>query len=362
MLKPSHLKRSAIISAIVGTVLTLTNQYEAVIGDQTLNWLKALITYSIPFCVSLVSALIEKKNVMKDIAAPQPVSYATLPKIKEEVLSIEELSAQVHTTANNVNAASKNRLTFVQEVGKIARETMQQAEVVRNLSVNVHASSEQIGSTFPALVREIETLVAATMSGVSTSSNLNKGVSEFFDELDRVSSKVDAITSIAEQTNLLALNAAIEAARAGEQGRGFAVVADEVKTLANRSKEYAAEITQMMAQMALLKDSVKSQLVELNEHMNSAASKSSDGTLQADEKSKSIEMFLSILDQELSQLGKLNSSQIEQMKIIHQHIDKVIEDTEAAVSGSAANIGVGDKLVKLSNKVGGEIDRLLVES
>ncbi|MCW8832054.1 MAG: methyl-accepting chemotaxis protein [Colwellia sp.] len=98
-------------------------------------------------------------------------------------------------------------------------------------------------------------------------------ISDLSNKTNEVSSVLEVITAIAEQTNLLALNAAIEAARAGEQGRGFAVVADEVRSLATRTRE---SIDQIQTTIGALQNDAKGAVDSMNDASKQANEKADD--------------------------------------------------------------------------------------
>lgn len=144
------------------------------------------------------------------------------------ILNQQRETDMVANSMHEMNAA-------VQEVAHNAVKTAEASQEARTEARNgAHVSSEAIGG------------ISALMQGIV---DAGKAVQRLDADSENIGMILDVIKGIAEQTNLLALNAAIEAARAGEAGRGFAVVADEVRTLASRSQQSAEEIRAMIEKL-----------------------------------------------------------------------------------------------------------------
>lgn len=231
-----------------------------------------------------------------------------------QVSSNSQRAADEQCNAISMVVAAVNQLSMA--IQEVARNTGNTAQSTRQ----ANAITEQGQQLIRLAVGHVESLSAHVAQTAQTMASLEG-------EAKNVTSVIDVIRGVAEQTNLLALNAAIEAARAGEQGRGFAVVADEVRTLASRTQESTADIQGMLGQ---LQQGVQKAVAA----MNSSANMTQEAVGSASDAGKSLAGIGSAV-QEITDMATQIATAVEEQSSVTAEIDKnLVEINQLAMSNS----------------------------
>lgn len=261
--------------------------------------------------------------------------------MNDNAAQLVQTSGELLTNANEINEGSQQVTASMAQIASgtdIQRKQVQEgAQVMAELSQGIHqgaAASTVVSEKASLTLAEAENGFQKVTDVVGQMNSINESVqqsSEAIKQLDQQSSEVSdilhVIQAISSQTNLLALNAAIEAARAGEHGRGFAVVADEVRKLAEQSAQSANDVATMLANMN--KDTARSV-----DTMDVVVEKVQSGISIVQEAGQAFEAILSSIKEIASQIQEV-SSVSEEMSASSEEFAASVADTAQVATESA---------------------------
>ncbi|TWX55277.1 methyl-accepting chemotaxis protein [Colwellia hornerae] len=353
-----------------------------------------LVAYSV-FCIILIIAISfaffvsrsillsinELNETMKKVADTQDLSLTVSTHSDDELgematifnnmlskfrnlitavnLSVDTVHEATDSLSKNIHLAHAGVDSQIQQTDMVATAVTQMVATVDEIANNTNAAASKAEATNNNAISGKEGVEQTIAKIDELSEKLRESeniVHELAKDSDTIGSVLDVIRGIAEQTNLLALNAAIEAARAGEQGRGFAVVADEVRTLASRTQDSTQEIETIIS-------SLQGRTKEIVSHMAICRTQGQDSADQASSAGKMLEEITHDVSTIMEMNTAIASAIQEQSTVaseVNQHVVEIRDVAEQAGLISHQNAQMSEELSQQAAVLNNEVSQFKV--
>jgi methyl-accepting chemotaxis protein len=278
-------------------------------------------------------------KMMRDIVA----NAEQLAAAAEELSRITEQSRRGVMNQNQQTEQVASAMTEMSAtVHEVARNASHAAEAAQDANQQAKGGTGVVKST----IQSIELLASEVERAAETINKLKE-------DSVSIGTVLDVIRGIAEQTNLLALNAAIEAARAGEQGRGFAVVADEVRTLASRTQQSTQEIQGMIERL----QSAANQAVTAMTQGRNAAKSSVEQAVNAGQSLETINRFIDTIKDMNTQIATAAEEQSITAEEINRNIVNISSISHGTAEGAEQTATASEELARLASHLQEQVNR-----
>ncbi len=277
-----------------------------------------------------------------------------LDALRSQIINLHEMSNTLMERSIVMQEAASNLAASASEQATATSETVVTVEELKSTSSKVHQMAQQIAENAAEAMKVAEEgrsgiiRVVETMKQISTSgADVKKQIENLNSKMQSIGEITETVKDIAERSNILAINAAIEAAKAGEYGRGFAVVADEIKALADQSKQGTLHVMDLLKELEGGKDMLVSSINRTNESIAA-------GTEVLSDTSEKILTLISQVESNVAdaqQISTATNQQLIGMEQIAQAVQNIAEASKPTSESAEHVKETGEELASIASKL-----------